>query len=196
MSLFDNSNLKDIQKRFNQAINIRISMLQSNPELSPYLFNKPPKQETKMYYFETENGSTTSGDSAFIKALAQAESDRTKKEIKVYFLAEVIKPKQKPEWIPALVKYQDVPEWWRMKEQKSQLMGEVILVKPISSEETFKFEAEYGQSKANFWSKRNEKGGKWYWNKEDLILYPDAMKVATYASAKFAHKKGQKKDIK
>ncbi len=104
-----------------------------------------------------------------------------------------IKETPKPEWIPALVKYQEIPSWWRMAEQKSKLMGEVILIKAVEPEETARFEAEYGSSKANFWSKRNDNGGKWYWNKADLILYPDSVEVEMYASAKFAHNKGQKK---
>lgn len=133
-----------------------------------------------------------------IQARAEAKRLANKTGVNVHIhgsqIIETLWPEaKKPEWVPALVKYQDVPSWWRMAEQKSKLMGEVILVKVVEAAETAQFEAQYGCSKADYWSKRNDNGGKWYWNKADLILYPDAVEVETYASAKFAHNKGQKK---
>lgn len=66
--------------------------------------------------------------------------------------------------IPALVKYKEIPAWWKMKENKAKLMGSIVLVK------TPKVTA-FPDSLVSIREGTNEKGS-WTWNKEDLILWP------------------------
>lgn len=78
------------------------------------------------------------------------------------------KQEKKPEWIPALVKYQNPPDYWhsgKATENKKKMMGTVILVKKS---------IQIPENCPGYSSIRNDDTGKgfYHWRNNDLILYP------------------------
>ena len=138
--------------------------------------DKLQKKDTDMYYIMTDKTTKCSEDKLLLLNLAQEEANQYGKPVHIYVKNETVQPEAKPEWIPALVKFQEVPSWWQMKEVKSKLMGEVILVKQLTSTEKRHNSLTYSVS-VEYRSKRFTPGfdapkGLWNWSKEDLVLYP------------------------
>lgn len=69
--------------------------------------------------------------------------------------------KEAMSWIPALVKYQTPPSWWKGGQRKIDMMGTIILVKACI-ESSFECSCE----------SRDNKSFKWNWNIKDLLLWP------------------------
>ncbi len=147
------------------------------------------KGQRKMYQLEMNGQTIEQVTCTLEEALKHAQdlSTRFGKPIEVLNHIHQAKPKAKPEpqWIPALVKWRDIPAWWRMKDIKQKLMGTVILVKELTKEEKDKsyWQADYNQdSLVEYKSIRKAekpnrpsgimRDGNWFWSKDDLILYP------------------------